>query len=116
MGWESIGECVGSDSNDPPEWVDFCHETAISYIKVILGDPPCGWELGIQWHDHDLGSFPTISVFTDLPLMEPWDYIHKAEALLGKFNESVSWSEIEPIAVIEDEDLDEDDDEYQESL
>lgn len=113
MGWEYIGECIGSDSTDPPSWVSFCHEASIAYIKAILGDPPAGWTLGVQWHDHDLGSYPTIGVYSDLPLMEPWSYIQKAEALLEKFNESVDWTEIEPSAVLaeddEDEDLDEDD-------
>ena len=37
MGWESIGECIGSDSTDPPEWIDICHKTNIAYIEAILG-------------------------------------------------------------------------------
>ena len=108
MGWESIGECVGSDSSDPPEWVSFCHEASIAYIKAIIGDPPAGWEMGIQWHDHDLGSYPTISVYSNLPLMEPWSYINKAEVLLDKFNDAVRWTDIEHDSV---EDFDEDEDE-----
>ncbi len=112
MGWESIGECVGSDSSDPPEWVSFCHEASIAYIKAIIGDPPAGWELGIQWHDHDLGSYPTIGVYSDLPLMEPWGYINKAEVLLDKFNDAVSWTEIEPNSVL---DFDEDEEDAQDA-
>ena len=108
MGWESIGECIGSDSTDPPEWIDFCHKASLAYIKAILGSPPDGWQLGIQWHDHDLGSYPTIGVYNDLPAMEPWEYIRKAEALLERFNDAVDWSEIEPAAVL---DNNEDDDE-----
>ncbi len=112
MGWESIGECVGSDSSDPPEWVDFCHEASIAYIKAIIGDPPAGWELGIQWQDHDLGSYPTIGVYSDLPLIEPWSYIHKAESLLDKFNYAVSWTDIEPNTVLDSEqDEDQEDEE-----
>ena len=108
MGWESIGECIGSDSKDPSEWVDFCHQTSIAYIEAILGSPPDGWQLGIQWHDHDLGSYPTIGVYNDLPAMEPWVYIRKAEALLERLNDAVDWSEIEPVTVLDD---DEDEDE-----
>ena len=108
MGWESIGECIGSDSTDPPEWVDFCHRTSLAYIEAILGSPPDGWQLGIQWHDHDLGSYPTIGVYNDLPAMEPWVYIRKAEALLERLNDAVDWSEIEPVTVLDD---DEDEDE-----
>ncbi len=110
MGWESIGECSGSNASDPPSWVDFCHEASIAYIKAILGDPPAGWELGIEWHDHDLGSYPTIGVYSDLPLMEPWNYIHKAEALLEKFNDAVSWSEIHPFSVLDSEEYEDSDD------
>lgn len=113
MGWETIGKCVGSSSSDPPEWVDFCHETAIAYIKVILGDPPGGWELGIQWHDHDLGSYPTIGVFTDLPLIEPWDYIHKAETLLAQFNDAVNWASICPDTIADLEGFSEDDEDIE---
>ncbi len=108
MGWESIGECIGSDATDSPEWIDFCHQTSIAYIEAILGSPPDGWQLGIQWHDHDLGSYPTIGIYTDMPVSEPWQYINKAEALLERFNDAVDWSEIEPAAVLDD---DEDEDE-----
>ena len=108
MGWESIGECIGSDASDPPSWIEFCHEASIAYIKSILGPPPDGWTLGIQWHDHDLGSYPTIGVYNDLPATEPWEYISKAEALLERFNDAVDWSEIEPASVLDDgEDEDE---------
>lgn len=110
MGWETIGECSGSDSASPPTWVDFCHKASIAYIKAILGEPPAGWTLGVQWHDHDLGSYPTIGVYNDLPAMEPWEYINKAEELLERFNDAVDWSEIEPSAVLENDDDDQDED------
>ena len=42
-----------------------------------------------------------------MPATEPWEYISKAEALLERFNDAVDWSEIEPAAVL-DEDEDED--------
>jgi len=45
--------------------------------------------------------------------MEPWNYIHKAEALLEKFNDAVSWSEIHPFSVLDsEEDEDSDDGEF----
>lgn len=110
MGWETIGECMGSGSSDPHEWVDFCNKAAISYIKSILGDPPSGWELGIQWQDHDLGSYPSIGVFSNLPLTEPWDYIQKAEILLDQFNDALDWASICPASVAELEGFSDDDD------
>jgi hypothetical protein len=106
MGWESIGECIGSDSTDPPPWITFCHKTTLAYIETILGSPPDGWVLGVQWHDHDLGSYPTIGVYNNLPVSEPWEYIRKAEELLDRFNDAVDWSEIEPSAVLEDDEED----------
>lgn len=38
-----------------------------------------------------------------MPATEPWEYISKAEALLERLNDAVDWSEIEPSAVLEDD-------------
>ena len=38
-----------------------------------------------------------------MPVSEPWQYINKAEALLERFNDAVQWSQIEPAAVLDDD-------------
>lgn len=42
--------------------------------------------------------------------MEPWSYLHKAEALLEKFNNAVSRSEIHPFTVLDSEEAEDSDD------
>ncbi len=42
--------------------------------------------------------------------MEPWSYLHKAEALLEKFNDAVSRSEIHPFTVLDSEETEDSDD------
>lgn len=105
MPWESIGECDGSTASDSQEWIDFCHETAIAYLRVMLGDPPPGCSLEVKWNDHDLGAYPTIGLWWEAPADDaPWDYINRAETLLDQFNEAVDWSSLKVAKETEDED------------
>lgn len=108
MHWESIGECEGSNASDSQAWIDFCHETAIAYLRVILGDPPQGCSLEMRWNDHDLGAYPTIGLWWGAPVGDaPWDYINRAEALLDRFNEAIDWPSLKSAAESEDEEVEE---------
>lgn len=94
MGWESIGECTGFDSDDEIEWIEFCNQAAIGYIKAILGPPPDCWEITTQLHELESGSYSDIGFHSDLPLPEPRVYMRRAKALLDLFNEHVDWDSI----------------------
>ena len=105
MPWESIGECDGSTASDGQGWIDFCHETAVAYLRVMLGDPPPGCSLEVKWNDHDLGTYPTIGLWWEAPADDaPWDYINHAETLLDQFNEAVDWSSLTVATETVDED------------
>ena len=60
------------------------------------GEPPDGYELGIIWHEHELGDYPTIGITWEGPFDAPWEYIRDAEKALTRFDEAVDWAAIEP--------------------
>ena len=97
MPWENIGDCGSGEIPDEREWVVQCLGMGLSYLTFILEDPPEGCELGIMWHEHELGDYPSIGIFWDFPQPDaPWDYIRECEILLEKFDDAVAWSQIEP--------------------
>ena len=111
MPWENIGDCGSGQLPNDRDWIVHCYEMAVSYLKFILGDPPEGCELGIMWHEHELGDYPSVGVHWDSPQSDaPWEYINKCETLLMKFDEAVNWYDISPDRVYEDIDELEDDD------
>ena len=63
MGREFIGERPGWGDN--PESDDLEAELTIKYIKQACGKPPRGVDVQITLEDHELGSYPVISVVWD---------------------------------------------------
>ena len=96
MTWENVASC-GSEELPFDSWMEYCYQMAIDYLGIVLEDPPAGCELGIMWHEHDLGEYPSVGVHWDFPQSEPpWTYIRKCEIALSKFDEAVEWFDISP--------------------
>ncbi len=96
MTWENVASC-GSEELPFDSWMEYCYQMAIDYLDFVLRDPPNGCELGIMWHEHDLGEYPSVGVHWDFPQSEPpWTYIRKCEIALSKFDEAVEWFDISP--------------------
>jgi hypothetical protein len=105
MPWEHVGNCGTGQIPEDSEWIDFCYETAVAYLKLALGDPPPGCELDVMWSDHELGSYPSVGLYWDFPADDaPSDYLHRAEELLERFNAAVDWSQLHPFPENEAED------------
>jgi hypothetical protein len=84
MGREFIGECPGS--GDDPESDHLETELAIKYIKQACGEIPRGVDVEVTMQDHELGSYPVISVVWDDYLTEyPDEYIAKCIEAFEKF-------------------------------
>src|SRR5437870_3183546 len=92
---ENIGDC-GSAQFPDKDWIIAELELGICYLRHACGAPPLGYELGIIWHEHDLGEYASIGIAWGGPGDAPWDYIRRAERALARFDEAVSWSELEP--------------------
>ena len=92
MPWESIGSTDTGEMPHEKTWILFSLEIALKYIRFVCGDPPPGNELGIMWHDHELGSYPSLGVWSDFT--PDWDYFHNCESALEAFNGAVSWYEL----------------------
>ncbi len=103
MPWENIGSCGTGQFPNDRDWIVQCYELALSYLNFIMGTPPKGCELGIMWHEHELGDYPSVGLNWDFPQSEPpWKFINRCETLLERFDEAVSWSEIDPDAIAEE--------------
>lgn len=112
MSWESIGDVGTGQLPGDEGWIEFCQNLGIQYIKLVCGEPPDGATLGIMSHDHDLGSYTSIGVYSDYST--PTDYISACENALEVFDSAVSWEELkdhfEDQLFGNDEDVDENDD------
>lgn len=89
MPWESIGSVDTGEMPIDESWINFCQGLAISYITLVCGKPPLAVELGIMSNDHDLGSYPSIGVYSEFSL--PYDYVSSCEDALDVFNSAISW-------------------------
>ncbi len=47
-----------------------------------------------MWHEHELGDYPSVGVYFDYDA--PWDFIHRCESALERFDSGVSWTDIQP--------------------
>ena len=84
MGREFIGECPGW--GDDPESDDLEAELAIKYIKQACGKPPRGVGVQVTLEDHELGSYPVISVVWDDYTAEyPGEYIGRCSEAYERF-------------------------------
>ena len=99
MPWEDIGQCGGGSTR---EWAAGV-EIVIHYIELVCGSPPPGCELGVMWHEHECGDYPTAGLCWDPSVRTdpPEEYIAKCGIALDAFDEAVSWSQIDPEVVRE---------------
>jgi hypothetical protein len=67
MGREFIGE---SSAEEDPKLDSLEIELAIKYIKQECGQPPRGVDVQVTLEDHELGSYPVISVIWDDSVIE----------------------------------------------
>lgn len=95
MPWESIGSVDTGQLPGDREWIEFCQNLAIQYIKLVCGAPPTDAKLGLMSHDHDLGSYTTIGVYSDYSI--PFDYVSDCENALEVFDSAVSWEELKDL-------------------
>ena len=109
MPWESIGSVDTGELPGDEEWIEFCQKLAIQYIKLICGEAPLGSQLGIMSHDHDLGSYTSIGVYSDYS--PSYDYTLDCENALEVFNSAVSWDELKELYEKKFSDEDEESDE-----
>ncbi len=90
MPWESIGSVDTGEMPHEKGWILFCLELAKNYVHFVCGDGPDDSKLGVMWHDHDLGNYPSLGVRYEYD--EPSAYINACEASLDAFNQAVSWT------------------------
>lgn len=107
--WESIGSVDTGELPNDEKWIEFCQNWAIQYIKVVCGEPPQASKIGIMSHDHDLGTYTSIGVYSDYSL--PFDYISACENALETLNSAISWEELKDLYEEQFIDDDEEDDE-----
>jgi hypothetical protein len=85
MGREFIGECT--PSGETPELDDHEMQLAIKFIKQACGKPPRGVDVQITLEDHELGSYPVISVVWDDYITDyPGEYIGKCIEAFDRFD------------------------------
>ncbi|HKP35653.1 MAG TPA: hypothetical protein VJT71_02255 [Pyrinomonadaceae bacterium] len=89
MPWESIGSVDTGSVPGDENWIEFCQELALLYIKLVCPIPPAGVEVGIFAEDHDLGSYPTLGVSSEYSI--PTKYVSACERALDTFNQAVDW-------------------------
>ena len=92
MSWESIGSTNTGQMPDDEAWILFSIGLAKQYVLFVCGDPPEGSKLDVMWHDHALGSYPSLGVWTEFD--PPWDYINACERALEIFDESTEWYQL----------------------
>lgn len=97
MPWENIGDCGTGQIPRDRDWIIQCHEMAVSYLNFALPSVPAGCELGLMWHEHDVGDYLSVGIYWDFPRNDPpWDYIRKCEKILAHFDKAVNWALLEP--------------------
>jgi len=85
MGREFIGDCPVS--GEDTEIDDYEAGLTIKYIKQECGQPPRGVDVQVTWEDHELGSYPVISVVWDDSITEyPDEYIGKCMEAFERFD------------------------------
>jgi hypothetical protein len=81
---EIIGECPAS--GEDPELNDCETELMTKYIKQECGPPPREVEVQVTLEDHELGSYPVISVVWDDGETEyPAEYVQKCIEAFERF-------------------------------
>lgn len=94
--WESIGSTSTGQMPDEEGWILFSLSIAKAYILEVCGSPPLGCDLEIIWHDHEMGSYPSIGVGYEESL--PAIYFKNAEKALWYFDTSIPWGSLKEYA------------------
>lgn len=90
MSWENLGSVSTGSMPEDEAWILFALNLAKAYIKFACEEMLIGCEIEIQWHDHDLGSHPSLCLGTEAYISEK--YIRAAENALRVFDGAVCWS------------------------
>lgn len=110
MTWESIGSTNTGQMPDDEAWILFSINLAKQYVLFVCGDPPEGSKLSVMWHDHALGSYPSLGVWSES--VTPWDYISACERALEVFEKSTEWYPLKQHWESSFEDAGDDEEEY----
>lgn len=117
MPWESVGDCGTGQLPNERDLVVAQLELGIKFLELFVGDPPEDCELGLMWHEHDYGPYPTIGLTWEVgELGTPeWKYIARCENALSSFDDAIDWADLDEVweSGFEDEDADEDKDEVE---
>lgn len=92
MSLENLGSVNTGSMPEDETWILFALNLAKTYVKFACGEPPFGCEIEIQWHDHDLGSYPSLGLSSNTYI--PEKYIAGAENALWIFNKAICWSSL----------------------
>lgn len=92
MSWESFASVSTGEMPQEETWILFALRLARTYVLLVCGSPPEGCDLDVMWHDHELGSYPSLGLWSEWS--HPWDYFHKCERALEQFDSAVQWSDI----------------------
>ena len=101
MNWESIGSVSTGNMPEDENWILFALNLAKQYILLVCGDPPLGSTLDVIWHDHELGSYPSLGICSEF--WTPPDYLRKCEQALEHFDQAVEWEVLRYFEVDEPE-------------
>mgnify|MGYP001600711646 CR=1 FL=1 len=105
MSWEYIAEHFSGQWPEDSKWIEFQVKIAISYLKLICGDPPLGCKLDLTMREHELGDYPIIGLWWGDPpyndYLPPMDYVVKCQNVCSVFCDSVNWADINPVIVKE---------------
>ncbi len=92
MAWESIGSTSTGNMPADRAWILQSLELAKTYVLFACGGPPYGSQLQVMWHEHELGEYPSLGVWSDYDT--PDAYISSCERALEVFDAAVSWGEL----------------------
>jgi len=92
MPWESIGSTSTGSMPHEEAWIVFTLGIARKYIEFVCGEPPPGNKLEVMWHEHGLGTYPTLGVWSDYA--PDTKYVHACERALEVFDDAIEWHEL----------------------
>ena len=107
MSWESIGSTSSGQMPYDEAWILMNLSLARTLIVFVCGEPPANSKLDIMWHEHELGHYPSLGVWSEYE--HPWDYINSCERVIEVFDDAVSWIRLKDFAEEQVSAVDEDD-------
>ena len=107
MSWESIGSTGSGQMPYDEAWILMNLSLARTFVVFVCGEPPANSKLDIMWHEHELGHYPSLGVWSEYE--HPWDYINSCERAIEVFDDAVSWIRLKDYAEEQVSPVDEDD-------